>query len=145
MRISTHTSLAGRDSFIAERYSSTSISTHTSLTGRDTTSVKVRKIYSISTHTSLAGRDAGDCLTKCVLHKFLLTRPSRDVTRIASHSFCVMGFLLTRPSRDVTNPTLLLPLLTVISTHTSLAGRDQIRRVHCCSFLHFYSHVPRGT
>ena len=78
---------------------------------------------------------------------FLLTRPSRDVTRAARAEFADGRFLLTRPSRDVTGNVFLLRcayakfLLTrpsrdvtiaeltkeyrdTISTHTSLAGRD---------------------
>ena len=36
----------------------------------------------------------------------------------------IAGFLLTRPSRDVTSSDLIETLWNVISTHTSLAGRD---------------------
>ena len=56
---------------------------------------------------------------------FLLTRPSRDVT---FHSIvqppCYLLFLLTRPSRDVTEEFLNGERHYNISTHTSLAGRD---------------------
>ena len=77
----------------------------------------------ISTHTSLAGRDEA---IKAVNDsaKFLLTRPSRDVTKMSPASSSIWSFLLTRPSRDVTY----YPAGDVknvnISTHTSLAGRD---------------------
>ena len=98
------------------------ISTHTSLAGRDYgLRVRIQDLY-ISTHTSLAGRDTADILFPHYA-KFLLTRPSRDVTVIACYFPC--------------NPH--------ISTHTSLAGRDcnvLLSRNHSQDF---YSHVPRGT
>ena len=57
---------------------------------------------------------------------FLLTRPSRDVTFLTNGGMRDDQFLLTRPSRDVTPlPFLTLPSL-IISTHTSLAGRDDV-------------------
>ena len=56
--------------------------------------------------------------------KFLLTRPSRDVTVSINKWYIYwFGFLLTRPSRDV--------------THTGPVDRHNIQ--------HFYSHAPRGT
>ena len=77
----------------------------------------------ISTHTSLAGRDeAAIALSKAM--KFLLTRPSRDVTAGAFRVLPgVLQFLLTRPSRDVT-----------FAAH--IQGPE---------LWDFYSHVPRGT
>ena len=54
-------------------------------------------------------------------------------------------FLLTRPSRDVTGVVNEAKELGIISTHTSLAGRDRIRRDRKCGEADFYSHVPRGT
>ena len=76
-------------------------------------------------------------------------------------------FLLTRPSRDVTNESGIIYTAKTISTHTPLAGRDiAFPLVHpSMSFLltrpsrdvtitvyllslyciHFYSHAPRGT
>ena len=78
--------------------------------------------------------------------KFLLTRPSRDVTNesgiiytaktISTHTPLAgrdiafplvhpsMSFLLTRPSRDVTQKQRKLLSVMGISTHTPLAGRD---------------------
>ena len=81
--------------------------------------------------------------------KFLLTRPSRDVTsicdlfriilRISTHTplagrdalsdavlFDASEFLLTRPSRDVTQYEYTNSVTISISTHTPLAGRDDI-------------------
>ena len=77
----------------------------------------------ISTHTSLAGRDAETWYTDTVTDKFLLTRPSRDVTD---------DYDRIRRER-------------IISTHTSLAGRDRYARKKLMSEIDFYSHVPRGT
>ena len=56
--------------------------------------------------------------------QFLLTRPSRDVTRFQHLTGLQDVFLLTRPSRDVTKPALPVICTACISTHTSLAGRD---------------------
>ena len=56
---------------------------------------------------------------------FLLTRPSRDVTLLTRLVNCSIAFLLTRPSRDVTPEALLPDSIEAISTHTSLAGRDE--------------------
>ena len=55
--ISTHTSLAGRDSDLLNQASVRIISTHTSLAGRDVPETVRCRHGSISTHTSLAGRD----------------------------------------------------------------------------------------
>ena len=80
-----------------------SISTHTSLTGRDI-GTWTREICEcpISTHTSLTGRDFISQVREQDVGKFLLTRPSRDVT----------------DSRADRYPSF------AISTHTSLTGRD---------------------
>ena len=79
--ISTHTSLAGRDEVVDPELPADSISTHTSLAGRDQRKDEEKQKKYISTHTSLAGRDVlpnGALMSSC---RFLLTRPSRDVTR----------------------------------------------------------------
>ena len=57
--------------------------------------------------------------------EFLLTRPSRDVTRLLLRFPLPVLFLLTRPSRDVTRFMERLGQKNIISTHTSLAGRDR--------------------
>ena len=148
IRISTHTSLAGRDNHTASRnLRFCQISTHTSLAGRDdpggshsygdgqflltrpsrdVTNVYVTSVFIhciISTHTSLAGRDKyfRCCLSLSV--QFLLTRPSRDVTFLRSLIVTISIFLLTRPSRDV--------------TFAEVEPDDYT--------ANFYSHVPRGT
>ena len=58
------------------------ISTHTPLAGRDAISFEMCESDLISTHTPLAGRDVtgGDYTGSA--ERFLLTRPSRDVTLI---------------------------------------------------------------
>ena len=58
------------------------ISTHTSLAGRDSVSTVSAVHDVISTHTSLAGRDLIPIKSDLVKHKFLLTRPSQDVTEL---------------------------------------------------------------
>ena len=99
------------------------ISTHTSLAGRDDWKFwGLRKDW-ISTHTSLAGRDFWLFVMIVLWIRFLLTRPSRDVT-FFDH-------------KSIQNR--------VISTHTSLAGRDYLLQLWKVNRFHFYSHVPRGT
>ena len=52
------------------------------LEGRDGFLVYRRRNLQISTHTSLAGRDQDLTLIVRSLKRFLLTRPSRDVTTL---------------------------------------------------------------
>ena len=81
--ISTHTSLAGRDISNHSSANSSQISTHTSLAGRDGSAIdRAAELGNISTHTSLAGRDVKYNSQYFAYHAFLLTRPSRDVTRV---------------------------------------------------------------
>ena len=56
------------------------ISTHTSLAGRDAKQKAEKADKKISTHTSLAGRDETGAFFMQKNDRFLLTRPSRDVT-----------------------------------------------------------------
>ena len=143
------------------------ISTHTSLAGRDLCTECALMAIVISTHTSLAGRDQTVTGLKKSQQQFLLTRPSRDVTKEWKIYLHFRKFLLTRPSRDVTNTGRLAKQETCISTHTSLAGRDSAdgydyNRVQISTHTslagrdllwarcsgncqYFYSHVPRGT
>ena len=76
---------------------------------------------------------------------FLLTRPSRDVTRLERLKISETKFLLTRPSRDVTTYGGSYMETSNISTHTPLAGRDMIAEKMEKLFENFYSHAPRGT
>ena len=76
---------------------------------------------------------------------FLLTRPSRDVTSFLCKTDCPVKFLLTRPSRDVTKFYRKNEADVMISTHTSLAGRDAMLEAYDNGEFDFYSHVPRGT
>ena len=78
------------------------ISTHTPLAGRDGADTDGISVQCISTHTPLAGRDAG----------------------AGSIFNGIFRFLLTRPSRDVTEGIFRLLMKYCISTHTPLAGRD---------------------
>ena len=78
---------------------------------------------SISTHTPLAGRDGMWPSPASLALKFLLTRPSRDVTAEAGKVIYNMA----------------------ISTHTPLAGRDGDQQGEPVGFQDFYSHAPRGT
>ena len=77
--------------------------------------------------------------------RFLLTRPSRDVTAASGEDLASTTFLLTRPSRDVTLFRWSPIEFRSISTHTSLAGRDGLPNISFDIFQNFYSHVPRGT
>ena len=53
-------------------------------------------------------------------------------------------FLLTRPSRGATEITDQPVTVTIISTHTPLAGRDSFLETFGGGFENFYSHAPRG-
>ena len=100
------------------------ISTHTPLAGRDWNPIPVKGYFEsfLLTRPSRDVTCSGGVLTHGC--KFLLTRPSRDVTRGKRKPVRQNLFLLTRPSRDVTNTLTAAPLITKISTHTPLAGRD---------------------
>ena len=79
----------------------------------------------ISTHTSLAGRDFEGLQGGTVVPKFLLTRPSRDVTT-TENKRNIQRNISTHTSlagRDI-QASLAPVFLDFISTHTSLAGRD---------------------
>ncbi len=100
-----------------------SISTHTPLAGRDKKIGWNEYQVTISTHTPLAGRDYHFLHDLMLFGKFLLTRPSRDVTKkIGWNEYQV-----------------------TISTHTPLAGRDQNGQEIYKNQADFYSHAPRGT
>ena len=60
---------------------STEISTHTPLAGRDVGDQNKKRADGISTHTPLAGRDLQKLSSLNGFTRFLLTRPSRGVTR----------------------------------------------------------------
>ena len=78
------------------------ISTHTPLAGRDDYAYYFFPLVNISTHTPLAGRDRQALHNPLYNSEFLLTRPSRDVTKKSMILYSALAFLLTRPSRDVT-------------------------------------------
>ena len=83
----------------------------------------------ISTHTSLAGRDKIRQNAVENQSKFLLTRPSRDVTFHNYRIELVLPYISTHTSlagRDGTGRDKRFPDF-YISTHTSLAGRDMDR------------------
>ena len=72
---------------------------------------------------------------------FLLTRPLRDVTHLFQGLGRCIRFLLTRPLRDVTTNKPTINGVTIISTHTPLAGRDgQTIENVCNSFIS--THTP---
>ena len=78
------------------------ISTHTSLAGRDP-DVLLRKESGFQFLLTRPSRDVtqgGEILDPDT--EFLLTRPSRDVTAYRKQQEVLSEFLLTRPSRDVT-------------------------------------------
>ena len=76
---------------------------------------------------------------------FLLTRPLRDVTYFRLNCIASILFLLTRPLRDVTNSARAATLISSISTHTPLAGRDLVTVEDDELNINFYSHAPCGT
>ena len=78
--------------------------------------------------------------------QFLLTRPSRDVT-VLENNGTMANYISTHTSlagRDQLK-TYGLMLNEKISTHTSLAGRDVLIPAPTDAGKNFYSHVPRGT
>ena len=167
MKISTHTSHAGRDRELQEQFSAFHISTHTSHAGRDHRLVIVGQYTFISTHTSHAGRDwlCGHFFGKNRV--FLLTRPMRDVTQecfngdpkymISTHTShagrdcmlhpalfaCAISTHTSHAGRDYNHNCRLNSGW--ISTHTSHAGRDHSGLPGGLSVCDFYSHVPCGT
>ena len=82
----------------------------------------MRLKQNVSTHTPLAGRD-----NSC-----------------PALTYTIVWFLLTRPSRGVTKIFQFFQIVLFVSTHTPLAGRDLLP----CSYeemaFSFYSHAPRG-
>ena len=67
------------------------------------------------------------------------------MTSLARIWLNVLRFLLTRPSRDVTEDLDKRVKTLEISTHTPLAGRDYASNVYTYADADFYSHAPRGT
>ena len=100
--------------------------------------------YRISTHTPLAGRDLTQLSVWLMPSEFLLTRPSRGATQITLPPGHTWKFLLTRPSRGATYFMEIHEGTFSISTHTPLAGRDQIIAACADGTYNFYSHAPRG-
>ena len=121
----------------------------------------------ISTHTPLAGRDRSRSPPHYPGIKFQLTRPLRGATvrraiaearraHFNSHAPCgarrnrrssdagLMLFQLTRPLRGATDFLRTEYLLRQISTHTPLAGRDEVRRLDLADGHDFNSHAPCG-
>ena len=76
---------------------------------------------------------------------FLLTRPSRDVTNGRLKNYTNSGISTHTPlaGRDDVGAQLIGGIL--ISTHTPLAGRDRENGNVSPLFSDFYSHAPRGT
>ena len=84
----------------------------------------------ISTHASLAGRDAIINTVRAAIDAaFQPTRPLRDATQAYAMSEGIKKFQPTRPLRDAT----VIPhgdvIGRVISTHASLAGRDNCAKL----------------
>ena len=144
--ISTHASLAGRDTILwfairrhcdfnprvpcgtrraADRgaHQKQAISTHASLAGRDLRGGSRREQRLISTHASLAGRDDSYLRSRVLRPLFQPTRPLRDATRASGSADHVA----------------------MISTHASLAGRDDDYRGQRLRRDHFNPRVPCGT
>ena len=166
--ISTHTPLAGRDGNESKPVQFEFISTHTPLAGRDVQCHFRHNFRPISTHTPLAGRDPVVSGVDSGRIKFLLTRPSRDVTcyssvqcrfrYISTHTplagrddrvLCLTCdlrvFLLTRPSRDVTlNAASAVEKFLFLLTRPSRDVTVKSQRKRAIR-INFYSHAPRGT
>ena len=78
--------------------------------------------------------------------KFLLTRPSRDVTVILPD--CVVYIQISTHTSLAGRDAVVDAEKedhAIISTHTPLAGRDEPVEVTETEWYNFYSHVPRGT
>ena len=103
------------------------ISTHTPLAGRDILVVIIAGAVRISTHTPLAGRDAEAVPHNAGIVAFQLTRPSRGATHVLLQLLHILfSFQLTRPSRGATIRRRIAVIFDIISTHTPLAGRDEV-------------------
>ena len=79
------------------------------------------------------------------MHRFLLTRPSRDVTNIqlvhhVCHNISTHTPLAGRDKEQMQKVNAMQ-----ISTHTPLAGRDREEDSMQKDDWNFYSHAPRGT
>ena len=119
--ISTHTPLAGRDSFRRINKNAFCISTHTPLAGRDGNEIGLGFPKLISTHTPLAGRD-------------LKPHQEQLLLKISTHTP-----LAGRDREDCS----LYPHQ-AISTHTPLAGRDDSDGDGEIDSEDFNSHAPCG-
>ena len=56
----------------------------------------------------------------------------------------VISFQLTRPLRGATSEFIIIAVNVNISTHTPLAGRDQVCLRYVCLVFDFNSHAPCG-
>ena len=99
--------------------------------------VSADNFYSHAPHGTWQGSNMG----RKYAYEFLLTRPSRDVTRSSYFISAISPFLLTRPSRDVTTCIVLETMNTQISTHTPLTGRDTLAAVKSVVWL-ISTHTP---
>ena len=106
------------------------ISTHTPLAGRDSVLQVWISELAISTHTPLAGRDPVLFLVFRQVSKFLLTRPSRDVTFQPTICFTSLRISTHTPLAGRDRLPFYLAVATKISTHTPLAGRDRRLILH---------------
>ena len=90
------------------------------------------------------GVQLGACnpLWACTL--FLLTHPSRGATIILKYAALRQQFLLTHPLRGATEKYILNFMNHWISTHTPLAGCNEIQWNIRVMRVNFYSHTPCG-
>ena len=100
------------------------ISTHTSLAGRDAAEpIAQRPPNNFYSHVPRGTRPVSNFPVSQILNFYSHVPRGTRRCSIGLHG-SVMEFLLTRPSRDATKFMLKVAESKKISTHTSLAGRD---------------------
>ena len=144
--ISIHSPLAGRDAETVLGDGLTfDISIHSPLAGRDRGRVFAGSGRGISIHSPLAGRDPMGSPRRAASSVFQSTRPSRGETFPALHRASAKTvFQSTRPSRGETVSALAWALGILISIHSPLAGRDNVRAKAWTDCTDFNPLAPRG-
>ena len=124
----------------------TGISTHTPLAGRDMLRLTDADFENIiSTHTPLAGRDFADTQIVKIKKDFYSHAPcGARHAAAANKTLQQRDFYSHAPCGARRTRTILAASIITISTHTPLAGRDNVILLIAKKRLNFYSHAPCG-
>ena len=121
------------------------ISIHAPLAGRDIQRVQeAKQAIDISIHAPLAGRDLCRYQSLRRTGGFQSTRPLRGATTICYNGYINRRFQSTRPLRGATPITAFSGLLSVISIHAPLAGRDRKGDGYIVLEVNFNPRAPCG-